>query len=341
MKNTVELKNEWIFITPIGNLILTKAVNSELRIDRVLLVSKEKLPRIRHRWGLNKGVLEFKNRQGFMNIFDEADTFAVVRQKGTLSESRKQCFVLIKDELAILTTSKLGYASRRATSYLNLFGEHKAGQVQSLILNKDDSSSFSKWELTKSPGPLVLDIRWKKFQKQIFFSKLLKILRKETKVAKDWKDTLRKTSILIGKSWNTNDLSMAFLLNVMALELLLAGYDEKFSEGIPKRVDAFLGWVNPEFKHYAKEMYKKRSELVHKYNRENILVSDLLLTDDLLVNLLMNLVNYPDLFGSREKVISFSEKVEAEQKLGIKSKTRPKNMRFLSKTYREEDYETI
>jgi hypothetical protein len=68
---------------------------------------------------------------------------------------------------------------------------------------------------------------------------------------------------------------------------------------------------------------------VHRGDREAITKDDLLFTDSLLLNLLMNIVNFPALFSSKQKVIEFGDKVQAEHVLGMRSKVRPKKFRFI------------
>lgn len=59
-------------------------------------------------------------------------------------------------------------------------------------------------------------------------------------------------------------------------------------------------------------------------------------TDHLLLNLLSNLVAFPRLFRSKDAVVEFSEKVEAERILGAKPRVRPKDLRFIGTLPRPE-----
>jgi hypothetical protein len=332
---------KWFFIAPIGNLVLNEAVENEFRIDRVLLVAKKKLPRIRKRLGINKRIVELKISTSYTEFFECAEAYAIVNYNGKLADARRECLQLVKDEISILSVSQLGYSKRRSTGYINILGEHLSGRIRYFCLNKDDPSHFLDNRLTKSPTSFRLDGTWKRFQSRILFFNLLKILRRKIPVADAWRKDLRKAAILIGQSRNSNDVPTAFLWNMIALELLLTRSNESYLSSLPKRVEAFLGWVSPDFKDNIPEIYAKRCSLVHAGERECISIEDLLFTDDLLVNLLMNLVKYPKLFGSKEKIIEFAVKVEAEQILGVKSKIRPKGLRFLSSTYTEKDYAEI
>ena len=127
--------------------------------------------------------------------------------------------------------------------------------------------------------------------------------------------------------------------------MLLTTQDDKYSRELPKRVDAFLGWIRapagPEFGKGVADVYRKRGALVHDGKGDDITVRDLLFTDDLIFNILCNLMRHPRLFKSKEDVLDFSKKTEAEDILGMKPTIRPKSFRVLSRTYRPEDYESI
>lgn len=339
-------QGDWIFLSPVGNVVLTGAVNRELSIERVLFVHREKLPQIRRRLGLNARVSEIKKFH--KNFFERADTYAVMKAKGKPSELENECFRTIRDALSILALSQLGYSKRRFAGTLGLLGEHEAPSVEHFFLNKNDSSKITKTQLTKNPSPLVLDECWKKFQKQVFFTDLMKILSKEQRVKPEWRKDLRKASILVGQGLNSNDVPTSFLWNMIALDLLLITSGDKHSDVFPKRAEAFLGWAGfwqtQNYEQRVNEVYRKRNALVHEGAREVVTKRDLLFTDDLILNLLANLVRFPDLFGSKEKIVEFAEKVEAEHKLGMKSRVQPDGLRFLlrfSRTYTEKDLNDI
>jgi len=150
---------------------------------------------------------------------------------------------------------------------------------------------------------------------------------------------------MVGQSQCSNDLAQAFLWNMIVLEMLLTERGDKYPEILPKRIEAFLGWVGywsvDNYEQRIKDVYKKRCRFVHDGNRDQIEVSDLLFTDDLLLNLLANLVTHPKVFSSKDDVIKFADKVEAEHTLGINTKVRPKTLRFFSHSYTDEDLQEI
>jgi hypothetical protein len=180
---------------------------------------------------------------------------------------------------------------------------------------------------------LRLDKRWKVHQDHGFFTKLLKILREETDVEDEWRVDLRRASVMVGESVGADDLLKSFVWNWAALETLLTRRRDRVGETLPKRVEAILGWVLFwEAENYGDrigKVYRKRNALMHGSDRSTITPKDLAFTDHLLLNLLYNFASLPKLFGSKEDVIEFSERLEAERKLGIRPRVRPKNLRFM------------
>lgn len=334
---------EWSFVVPVSGVRLSKSVNNEFRIKRVLLVAKEKLPHIRKRLGLPEQISKMHKR--YKEFFVSADTFAVIRHSGVPQETKSTCRKIIQDELSILALSQLGFQRRRFGSHPSIKGFPTSGKVTDLIMNTQDARSIIGGRLLGSFTPLHLDQRWKKYQKKVFYTKYLSILNEEIKVSKSWRKELERAAILLGQSQCSNDLTQSFLWNMIALELLLTRQGDKYTEVLPKRIEAFLGWVGfwdvDNYSDRIKEVYKKRSAFVHDGRRENITIKDLLFTDDLLLNLIVNLIQHIKLFESKDKVIEFSRKIEAEYILGVKPKIRPKTLQFISRHYTEKDYQEM
>jgi len=339
---------DWVFVTPIGNLFLTPEIGREVRVERVLFVHRDKLPRIRKRLGLPMTIGQMRESPPgslFSEFFTSADTFAVVRQRGKLREIEPICYRMVGDAISILALSQLGYARRRYANRIALFGEHIAGKTQRAFLNTRDAFSSFGGRLTSSPGPFALTGHWRNFHRQAFFLGLLKIINGDTKVSRSWRNDLKRAAIFAGRSINSNDVANSFLWNMIALELLLTQQGDKYSAALPTRIEAFLGWVgfwsSGSYEDRIWEIYQKRSALVHDGNLEDISKKDLLFTDDLLFNLLVNIVRFPKLFQSKGDVIDFAEKVEAEHRLGLKSKVRPKKLVYFSHRYTKEDLDEI
>jgi hypothetical protein len=272
-------------------------------------------------------------------------TFALLRHTGKPDELAKRCLRLLKEELDILASSQLGYGKRRFNAHPSLKGDQNTGRISYLFLDPNSPARLYSNQLTGKYMQLDLSNSWKRHHQKTFFFKLLDILNGQITVPDTWRDYLKQAVIMIGQSQCSNDLAQAFLWNMIVLEMLLAEQGDRYPEILPKRIEAFLGWVGywsvNEYEQRIKDVYKKRCKFVHDGKRDQIEVSDLLFTDDLLLNLLANLVSHPKVFSSKDEVIKFADKVEAEHTLGIKPRVRPKTLRFFSRTYTEEDFQEI
>lgn len=326
--NLYEADGKWLFITPISNLDLTKAVQREIRIGRLILVDVEKFPKIRQRFRLKKRISELI--PSYRDLMKGTRTIGIVRHNGKPCEIESQCWQIALDSLYILAISQLVYALRKNVSYPmpEGFGEDLSGTK---LLFLDQNRKYSR--MSKRIGslrPLVLDKQWKDWQKRFFFCRLLKIIHSKTKVQREWKETLRRAVILTGKGLITQDIPQAFLMNMIALEMLLTVQGDKYSRELPKRVESFIGWVHwwkeDDCHKRLKRAYELRSGFVHDGKVGGIDESVLQFTDNLLFSVLTNLVSFPELFYSKPMVIEFCKKVEAEQLLGIPTRIQPKNL---------------
>ena len=321
-------------MVPVGELLLMEAVAREFRIDRVTFMHRDKLPRVRKRLGLGATISDIKKTIPGWDFFDAGLAFAVMKRRGEPEEVKKQCLAVIREELSILALSQLGYSRRRQMSPIALAGENTRPYITFLAYNDRDRTRFGKMFIRTSPSnQVVLDGRWKEFQDDVFFMKLLSILQGKTKVEDSWCYELRRAAVLIGESVGANDLLKSFVWNWVALEMLLTYHAREALNMLPKRAEALLGWATywepDDYEGRIRDVYKKRNDLLHRGKREAISPEDLAFTDHLLVNLLTNLVSYPKLFRSKDDVIKFSERVEAERTLGITSTVRPKGLRFI------------
>ena len=349
MMHTIQnTKGSWVYIVPVMGVNLTNAVSNEITINRVTFISTEKLARVRKRFGIRRKLSELKSKPIYKSFFSHLGrTAAVVRFSGKPSEITTKAIRLIVEELEILSVSQLGYSKRRFNSHPSIY-TGSVSNLSYLCMNTTNDYALLNHQIVGKKGDLDLDDRWYKWQKDIFFIKLIRIIKKEIAVSASWRDNLYRASRLVGQSLTTNNVAQAFLLNMIAIESLLTRQGDKYTEVLPKRIEAFIGWVGywdiDRYKDRIRELYSKRCQYVHDGNDANIEIRDLLFTDDLLLNILLNLIAHHKIFNSKEDVIEFTKKVSAEHVLGIvgdKSKIRPKTLRFLSKNYTEDDYKKI
>jgi hypothetical protein len=335
-----EMQGNWLFMTPVANLVLDKAVNREMRIDRVLFLHPDRLCRIRKRLGIGSRILELNDF--WKSRLQAGDSIAVVRHSGRPRDLKARCLRLVRDELAILASSQLGYAKRRFAGHVGLAGEFQVGRVSYVFLNRENRAATGGGTLTTPPHVMKLNDKWKAWQRKFFFCNLLRIIQKRVDVAKTWRETLRRAAILVGKSLNTNDLPAAFLWNMIALESLLTVQGDKYVDAIPERLEAFLGWVGfwdtRRFDERIREAYQVRCKLVHDGDMDKVTKELLLFTDDLVLNVFVNLTKHVSIFSSKASVVAFADRVQAEHLLGIKSKARPKSLVMVSPEYTATDY---
>lgn len=335
----------WLYIAPVSGVNLTNSVNNEFNLKRSLLVDKEKLPRIRKRLGLKYTVSKLKKKDSYRDFFDLSNTYAITWFSGPPRQAKIECRRIIKDELALLALSQLGFRKRRFGAHLILQVEDQISHVEELINDLDSDRVILSGHLEGTIENLRLDDNWKIFQDELFFTTLLKIINGKVNISKAWKSDIERAAILVGQSLCSSDLPHSFLWNIIALETLFKFQHDKFYDEFPKRAEAFLGWVGfwktESYFERIRDLYAKRCTLVHEGKRDQILIEDLLFSDDLVFNLFLNLIQNIHLFPTKESVVEFSDKVQAEFILGVKPKVRPKNLTFFAPTYTEKDLENI
>jgi hypothetical protein len=318
----------WQFVVPITHVFLTETVNQEIQIDRVLFVDAKKFRRIRKR-------LRIKSRVSELNDLcrpqlDGATAYAILFCHGKPQELYEECLQCVRDELNILASSLLGWARSRICAHLGLRGELHDTSAHCLFLNTNDERCAARQVSTSGELSLITDGAWKEWKETFFFGQLLKILQKRVAVAEHWRECLRRATVLIGKSVRCSDSSMAFLWNMIALEMLLTRQGDKYADALPERVEAFLGWADfwqtQDFEEKIRKCYSVRCQIVHDGDPSELTRELLVFSDKLLLSVLVNLTRHTRLFRSRDDVVNFSERVKAERLLRVKPKVRPKQL---------------
>ncbi len=335
-----------VFVAPVYGVELTDAVSEEFPLIRTLLISKEKLRRKRKYFGIPEQISRLPAFQRDL-FFDTSETFAIVLHDDRVSDEtiRNRSLGILHNELALLSLSCLQHKSRGeilAPTAMNPTGIWVDRYAINRVVENQMSGSLHIGALTFPHQLLTLDHRWKTFQRENFFFSLLKILCNQgrTRVAPSWRKDLLRACILVGSGQSCNDLAQAFLLNMIAFELLLTdSEDGKYLDILPKRVDAFIGWLadwkSDSFASKIQQVYKKRCEYVHQGIGQNITVEDLLFTDLLIFNIILNIVSFPKLFNRKSDLIGFSNKLEAEKVLGITRKSMGLKFRRITRSTEE------
>lgn len=345
--NTIEkiqnIDGTWVALTPIRNLFISDAIGFEIQINKVTFINASKLARRRKRYGFNSPMSAIKKRYKGMldSFFNEEKTFATLRLTGKGKDLKQEFVNKINDGLSIISLSQLGYSRRRHNACPAISDEKPSGRRSCLMYNPSTSASYQPNEVVGKIGSLNLDTRWHNYQKKVFFYDLLKIISGKTKVNSSWRKDITNAAILAGQSQSGHDIAQCFLWNIIALETLLTKREGKYSEKLPERTEAFIGWAQDwhveNFDKKIRDMYKKRSIFVHNGRRDEINIEDILFSDELLLNVFVNIVRHPKIFESKEKLIKFSEMVQAERTLGIRPKVRPKTFAILRQRYTKED----
>jgi len=306
-------KSTWLLTAPIADLILTESVNFEHRVDSATFVSSSRLRRRWKRLGFPKPISKLVTGKA-ASVLGEAlvdsETTAVLRRHtGTGNDTRSRNVRVLNDELAILTLSQLGYA-RRLNAGAPVIGSSSAQVRSDLMLDTRSRAWVQSGTIRGKLMPVVLDATWKNWQRHFFYSQLVKVIRGDLPVAPAWRRTLRNAAVVAGRGYASRDVPEAFLSNMIALEMLLTTQGDHYSTELPRRVEAFIGWaVNwADFSKKIHESYKLRSELIHDGRRDLVTVEDVLFTDMLLFNVLMNLCGHLKLFQSKADVVSFAER---------------------------------
>lgn len=344
----LEQKGSWVLMAPVRNLHVGSGVDYEYRIDRVVFISAKRLARRRRRLGLPMRLSELRKyqRRRYRDFFSASETYAVVRGGGRGSDLKADLLRRAKEELAILCLSQLGYSRRRRNAAPVLGERLKSGDIESGILVNTGSEAWVEFvQVRQRVGALELTADWEHFHARAHFHKLVRILRRDIKVSPTWRKCLWNAAVLAGQSQVAQDLPTAFLCNWIAIETLLLRQGEKHDDTLPERAEAFLGWTRQwkeeDLVERLQVAYRKRNALVHDANRAVVGISDVLFVDDLILNVFHNLARNPAAFGSKERVLSFSERVKAEKVLGLDRRPRAEKLQAVFPRYTEKDYDVI
>jgi len=325
----------------VSGVSLTKALNYELPLIEVTLVSGLALRRRWKRFGFPHKFSDFDSRYpGFSkDLIDDQATYATLFRTGKLKDIRSEVNHLVKKELYILSASQLGWGRRKNNACIELVDPQSARQkYKAFYINTDEYGWHQPNKLVGRWQPLVLDERWKEFNHSSFLLDFLRMMRDGSSISSKWRNSLSNALRLAGQSQSTFDMPKAFLWNMIALESLLTSAQDKVSKELPERVKAFIGWVDDWksgiLSRKIDELYQKRCRMVHDGQIDGVEYEDVFILDEILVNVLMNILKHLRLFPTKQALIEFSKKIEAEEILGLKPKVQPKSLAYWRKVER-------
>lgn len=351
----MERTRNWLFVTPVRNLVIDKSLRRRLVIGRVEFIRPDRLAYMRRRFRIAYRVSQLRRNDPYLDKLvkgEEALAVLHVRLKEgqDFKDAAQKCFSVVKNATALLSLSRCGYSRRR---HRQIFGidVQSARAWQSYVFLEKGTAPTSLGPLPLCGGrlegsytPFFLDKLWLDFHsKHGFLFSLLDILYgiQKKAVSSGWRERLERAALFAGRGWQTLDPVQAFLYNIFALETLLLESGGK-TEDLAKRVEAFLGWAgfwgqDEGFTKKVEDMHKVRHQIVHQADTSKFTLDHLLFSDDLVFNLFLNLVKHVRLFKTQEDVIDFCRKVEAERILGLKSSVRPRGFRAMAPRYTDRD----
>jgi len=323
-RSTWHRKAVWTYICPIRNLRLSKEIGQELRIENVTFVSKARLPRIRKRLGILQPISQLaKPAQDFFRT--DYETYAVLQAKGKPRQIENKLRQQIRDACFILSVGSWPYKKRSKSRYLSAFGlPDMAPKIFEQSCFTGPLAQFcGSYRWMQGIMPFTLDSEWKKFQREArVLYNLLETIGPNSPISEQWKTEVRRAAVLLGRSLQTPDRSIAFTLNTIALDVLLLKRGEKADPNLYNRLEAILGWSNvgrtqPWFnKGQVTRLRKLRNELFHE-GKDRITSKDLVLSDKITINLLINICRMRGRWRSKKNLIHFAKQVEARRFLGI------------------------
>ncbi len=338
MAGIEEIRLQWLFIVPIHNLEFSPDTDREQKICRVTFIATDKFKLVRKRFGLQKRISELQTLQ--QEFFEKHKTLAIIHMKGAIEEVRPQCFKLVEKELNILLSSFIGYDKRSYKNKVGIVGHVSYGIIEHAFMSTDTELSMYNSDASNYK-PRTVDTYWRKHQRKNFFFQFISMVNDRRSPQRGYKKELLKAVELMGKSFNSNDIVDAFLWNMIAIEILISKQGDKYRETLTARFTALFGWLDKwekeNYRDRIEKVYKKRSAYVHDGNMDAIEVEDLLITDELLLNIIRNIVKHPEVFTSKDALIDFTQKVEAEKTLGLPSKVHPRSFRYIRSHYTKDD----
>ncbi len=346
MENSSENKKDFTCLIPIYGLnIPKKPFNGEFKIGGVLFIDTKKIPRVRKRLGIMKAISKYKSRSGWEDLLNASETYAVVRNRRKHNDDNVSCeYKLIRDALLILASSLIG----------NHWGRFKPSMkppnknmIEDFVLFENDSEYvFQMKKRFYALENVILNQQWQNLSDDNGFFHLVKALNNKISVTPEWRKSLKRTAILTGRAYLSDNLYDSFLFNFFAIENLLSQKSgKKIDADLIEKIFAFFGWFTKEsiepWQTVIKRLWELRCKYVHNGEISGINGIDLYNSELLLRNLQGNIYTNLHKLKSKSDISKFSEKVKARQVLGLPQDRKELKLHFISKPKTKEEFDAL
>lgn len=329
--------NSWLLMKSVYGIKLSDAVNHEIKIDGVTLISRSKLSdeRVRKRLNLLKPLKE-------IDTFDpDCQTIAIqfVYRENSIPYKviQKEFEILVREISYIILSTVVHIPNVTFKPLINLDGKPSNNSSDFVIQELNEGKIIASHHRKRPYRAYTLKKEQLDSDKYSgFFLSYLK-LNDSNEMNESMKKDIRNSIIFLGHSQNAIEPYISFLYNMIAIDCLLTSGEAKHAETAKKKIETLFGWTdlyNKELhKENIKNIYKIRASMVHDGKVESITREHVLYTEFILKNLLHNLCKYPSIFKSKVALDEFLIIADAERVLGIssmKSKVFPKKFNFFS-----------
>ncbi|WP_338686801.1 hypothetical protein [Haloferula helveola] len=316
-------------IVPVHDVTISSDYGSEFRIDRVTLISKDKIARLQSRFGISRSKWKLLKESFLDDRQERATTFGVVRDNSTREED--ELVGLVEEELHILHLIQLPMSDKTILRAWSPYGSSLQRSQQHYLITDDGTvgsrgkfKSGAIFPLNLSPSQIRKD------QLQLF-GQMTKALRCSSFSSK-WKRDFRRAMVLLGKSLTEASTEVAFLLACIGLETLLVCTESGQREQMRKAVFLFSGLNHASrgkpIEDQFNEAYDKRCRFVHRGESDDIQLADARIVQEILFNVIANIATHTEQFRSKQAVADVARQIAAARELGIENKYWPKKMLY-------------
>ena len=260
--------------------------------------------------------LKGKSELSFMKLADHDLTYQVIWRQGTYKNAKRKADQVCVQDRELLASSQIGWTTRRRMADLAAMKFDPSMYAVSASYEGADSVTIATDRDNRS-AKLHLDKNWKESQADSFFGPMLRQLNSSVKLKKGRRDLMVNAARLIGRSCMTANLAQAFLWNMIAIETLLISHNDTAKDAFPKRMQAIApmrrNWTDAEGKRIVGDLYQKRCKLVHEGFADTVQPEDVYLTDAILYNCMLNIINNPETLTCQNAVARFADYLAADQ----------------------------